>query len=276
MSNNVSAASITAISTLLNITLVTSDNNNHNTTKEEEKQPELLFLEAIKKHSTSTSCEQSSAINNNTQVPLQRNDGVQTDDGSTNNDDSEAQQLIFSNQVKMRLPAPLNILIMLSTSSTTHISSPNLQIAGIQLTRSILLSPTWWKCSKDQYSADNKNDLERMAMECCTRLINNAKPKVQSEALKTIQLYQSYLGVPQWREKLSRSICPRLLDLINELPILARRGQETECINQLSLINGYLTLNNSKEASSANCSLAVSLSGPGGLEIVQQAFGGEI
>ncbi len=150
-------------------------------------------------------------------------------------------------------------------------------MAGIQLTRSILLSSNWWKGSNsnDHHSESNKNNLEMTAIECCVRLFCNAKPDIQSEAQSTIQLFQSSLGLLQWQEKVSRILCPRLLDLINELPTIARRGRETECIDQLNLINGYLTLYNRMEDSSTHGSLAFSLSCPGCLEIVQKSFGGK-
>ncbi len=261
----VAAASITALSTLLNTTLVAS--NTHDK-EERERKPDLLFIETIKQHRNSHLIK----INN-------KNYDVRTNDEANVEDTEEAQYRLFSNQVKMRVPGPLNILIMLSTSTTTTTlsSSSVLQMAGIQLTRSILLSSNWWKGSNgsDHYSERDKNNLEMTAIECCVRLFCNAKPDIQSEAQRTIQLFQSSLGLLQWRDKVSLILCPRLLDLINELPIIARRGRETECLDQLNLINGYLTLYNRMEDSSTHGSLAFSLSCPGCLEIVQKSFGGK-
>lgn len=258
----VAAASITALSTLLNTTLVPSNKDDSVKNGEEEK-PDHLFMEAIRQHRNT---QQNTVKNKDDEV-------IKSDEMNT----EEVQYHLFSNQVKMRVPGPLHILIMFSTSTTTLLfSSTAIQLAGIQLTRSILLSSNWWKGSNDneQYSEGNKNNLEMTAIECCVRLFYNAKPNIRSEAQNTIQMFQSSLGLLQWREKVSRILCPRLIDLIHELPTIARRGRETECIDQLNLINGYVTLFNRMEDSSTNGSLAFSLSCPGCLEIVQKAFGG--
>lgn len=259
------AGSITALSTLLNTTLVPSNKDDSVKNGEEEK-PGHLFMEAIRQHRNT----QQNAVKN-------RNDEVIKSDEMNTEDTEDAQYHAFSNQVKLRVPGPLHILIMFSTSTTTTLSSSAvLQSAGIQLTRSILLSSNWWKGSNgnEQSNEGNKNNLEMTAIECCVRLFYNAKPNIRSEAQSTIHMFQSSLGLLQWREKVRRILCPRLIDLINELPIIARRGRETECIDQLNLINGYLTLYNGREDSSTSGSLAFSLSCPGCLEIVQKAFGG--
>lgn len=214
----------------------------------------------------------------------------------------EDQEQLFSKQVNERLPAPLTILLYLSTSSSSNPSSTAaIRIAGIRIIRNILLSPIlYWRKRieikparkvflQDDGILTNISPLETTALECCMRLLNDHDyPRVQTEARRTIYLYQSYLGIPQWRELLSRSMYPRLLALIEELPTVAQRvGQETECINHMNLICGYLTVgstkNNSanedaeKDSDDANqdcsSSIIVALTSPGGLEVVRNAIG---
>ena len=215
----------------------------------------------------------------------------------------EDQEQLFSKQVNERLPAPLTILLLLSTSSSSNPSSTTaIRIAGIRIIRNILLSPThYWrkrienKPARKAFVPDdgiltNISSLETTALECCMRLLNDHDyPRVQTEAKTTICLYQSYLGIPQWRELLSRSMYPRLLTLIEELPTVAQRvGQETECINHMNLICGYLTLGSTKNNSATkdaakddddanqdcSSSIIVALTCPGGFEVVRNAIGG--
>ena len=297
-SPKVAAASITTLSLLLDVTLGTPDTDRGRNVVSIERNEATLNTSDAATTEAAAATLMAAIVNAGGKTAAR----VSTSNflNKCEKDKIRPQSDVFSKEVNSRLPAPLNILLTLSTSSSNR--SPTIRRAGIRIIRTVLLSTRlgWWKNNQQSESTDGNKDsdndgaewkdsrshcgagaLERTALECCMRLLSGDNESVQSEARSTLALYQSYLGPSQWRERLSDSVCPRLLALIEELPALARRGQETECVNHMNLICGYLIMViDTPNESNRDCVLddigiAAALTGPGGSEVIRRSIGGE-
>lgn len=145
----------------------------------------------------------------------------------------------FGEEVNARLPGPLTILLGITS---VH-RSPSVRLAGVDLCRVLLVDTRdVWKVrhfaetDKDPTSVD----LETPAMECLFSLLEDNNTNVATTAMDAVQSYRNIHSALSFKRKISTKLVPRLLDLIQGLPVLARSGRESELRSQSRLIGGYL------------------------------------
>jgi hypothetical protein len=134
----------------------------------------------------------------------------------------------FLQEVNSRLPAPLILLLNLLPTA----SSPKLRQAASDLCHSILVE------TRSIWEQDETSNVLQSAIECCITLSRDKDERVVSAAKSAIQDYRRDSG----RHDVDSTIGPRVLELIEELPALARSGRETEFRGKINLISGYLML----------------------------------
>lgn len=153
--------------------------------------------------------------------------------GTTQESDSA-----FLTQVYSRLPAPLMLLLNLLPTA----SSSKLRLAASELCHSIVVE------THSVWDNDETSNVFRSAMECCIALSRDKDERVESAAKSTIADYRHDSG-NSGKQQVDNTIGPRLLELIEELPALARSGRETELRGKINLISGYLNLGESLRSS---------------------------
>ncbi len=153
--------------------------------------------------------------------------------GTTQESDSA-----FLTQVYSRLPAPLMLLLNLLPTA----SSSKLRLAASELCHSIVVE------THSVWDNDETSNVFRSAMECCIALSRDKDERVESAAKSTIADYRHDSG-NSGKPQVDNTIGPRLLELIEELPALARSGRETELRGKINLISGYLNLGESLRSS---------------------------
>ena len=65
---------------------------------------------------------------------------------------------------------------------------------------------------------------------------------LQEDCKGAILAYKDTLGEIRWNENVKEDIVPRILELIESLPIYARSGRESELTRTMELISGYVTM----------------------------------
>jgi len=144
-----------------------------------------------------------------------------------------ATETVFVEEVNKRLPAPLLVLMH-------HIAmhrSPIVRRSGAALYSSVLMQ------THAVWGEESKEKLERTAMECCLALMFDSDESVCSESESALLSYQASITNTLWREKLSSCVAPRIVELIEGLPILARGLRDNELRTQIDIICGYLQIN---------------------------------
>lgn len=141
----------------------------------------------------------------------------------------------FLQEVNSRLPAPLILLLNLLPTA----SSPKLRQASSDLCLSILVE------TRSIWEQEETSNVLQSATECCITLSRDKDERVVSAAKSTIEDYRRDSG----RHDVDSAIGPRVLELIEELPALARSGRETEFRGKINLISGYLMLGGSLRSS---------------------------
>lgn len=141
----------------------------------------------------------------------------------------------FLQEVYSRLPAVLILLLNLFPTA----SSPKLRLAAPNLCHVILVEtrPVWER--------EESSHVLQSALECCIALSRDKDERVVSLSKSTIADYQQDSG----RHEVDSSIGPRVLQLIEELPALAKSGRETELRGRINTISGYLMLGGSLRSS---------------------------
>lgn len=66
--------------------------------------------------------------------------------------------------------------------------------------------------------------------------------ELQLSSRQLLTSYKSHVGIEAWRLRLSKSIVPAILELVELLPTLAKSGRDVEVCNNLRLIDGYLLI----------------------------------
>jgi len=193
-----------------------------------------LLAAATRAGATTASTSSPSVDNDDTSSPLKRSTTLSP----------------FLEEVNVRLPVPLKALLGVCT---VH-RSASIKRAGICLCTALLVDTRdVWSSKKapamgensegggdDKRINANEVDLERAALECCLSLLGDNDPKVASEATGAIKSYRKMHSGQSWKETTGTKIVPRLLDLTQGLPTLARSGRDSELRCQIRLVAGYL------------------------------------
>lgn len=138
----------------------------------------------------------------------------------------------FLKEVHTRLPGPLILLLNLFPTA----SSPTLRRSAPELCHAILVETrnVWEQQQEDETPCN----VMQTAIECCIAQSRDKDERVASAARNTMADYRQGSG----RHDIDNSIGPRVLQLIQDLPALARSGRETELRGRINVISGYLLL----------------------------------
>lgn len=100
-----------------------------------------------------------------------------------------------------------------------------------------------------------------------------------------VTAYKSFIGFEPWRLRLSKSVAPRILELIEVLPVFAKSGRDSEICSHLRLINGYLFVSfrdMKNEFDTDECfqnkrksDIGPALGCPEAINLMKKSFGGE-
>ena len=147
---------------------------------------------------------------------------------------SEIQDLEFKNEVNARLPGPLSVLLSLISADW----SLSVKKRGLVLCHVILVE------TQSMWTESTANTLEKKALEYCLTNLNDDEideclPKYSCRVLHE---YKSQLGTVEWKKRLSQTVVPTILNLLEMLPILAKSGRDMEVRNNLRIIDGYLLI----------------------------------
>jgi len=145
---------------------------------------------------------------------------------------SSEQANTFKNEVNKRLPGPLSVLFSMIPANKSRL----VRRSGLNLCRVILIDS--WFIWQD----NNAEVLGRKAFEYCLTLLggDNDDVELQRCSRQLLSSYKSYIGIDSWRLRLSKSIVPTIIELLEMLPLFARSGRDLEVCTNLRLINGYL------------------------------------
>eukprot|EP00978_Attheya_sp_CCMP212_P010097 scaffold24247_cov54-Attheya_sp.AAC.7 len=146
-------------------------------------------------------------------------------------DDEDLEHSAFLEQVNQRLPAPLSILMHLVVSN----KSPSVRSSGCALCRSVLID------ARSSWTRSNVTKLSDSSTECCLGLLWDDNEKVAESAHGVLCDYSTSLEDGQ-HAAVGNTIVTRLVDIIEELPVLARSGREVELRSKMRLVTGYLSL----------------------------------
>jgi hypothetical protein len=153
----------------------------------------------------------------------------------------------FLLQAKERLPAPLTVLVNLLTSAR----SPAVRKQATGLFRTILVDTrACWVGTADNFML--------AAMEACLVLSNDRDDDIASTASAVLK---NYLMSSDSNQDINVLVLPRILSLIEELPILAQRLKEAELRTKLTLLSGYLSMNTISKVASKKLRTSL-VSGP--------------
>jgi hypothetical protein len=153
----------------------------------------------------------------------------------------------FLVQAKQRLPAPLTVLVNILTSAR----SPAVRKQATGLFRTILVDTrTCWVGTADAFML--------AAMEACLVLSNDRDDDISSAARAVLK---DYLMSSDSNQDINVLVLPRILTLIEELPILAQRLKEAVLRTKLTLLSGYLSMNTTSKVASKKLRTSL-VSGP--------------
>ena len=128
----------------------------------------------------------------------------------------------FIKECHNRLPKPLTALIIMSTSST----STEVRISVLVLCRALLMETSIW----------NDSNLETQALECCIILRNDTDNDVRIIANEVLGAFKT---CDHWNDS---EFVFTALDIMSDLPILARSQRHTELCSKVRIAQGYLEL----------------------------------
>jgi hypothetical protein len=153
----------------------------------------------------------------------------------------------FLVQAKQRLPAPLTVLVNLLMSAR----SPAVRKQATGLFRTVLVDTrACWVCTADAFMSS--------AMEACLVLSNDRDDDISSAARAALK---DYLISSDSNQDINVLVLPRILTLIEELPILAQRLKDAELRTKLTLLSGYLSMNTTSKVASKKLRTSL-VSGP--------------
>lgn len=153
----------------------------------------------------------------------------------------------FLVQAKQRLPAPLTVLVNLLRSAR----SPAVRKQATGLFRTILVDTrACWVGTADAFMLT--------AMEACLVLSNDRDDDISSAARAVLK---DYLISSDSNQDINVLVLPRILTLIEELPILAQRLKDAELRTKLTLLSGYLSMNTTSKVASKKLRTSL-VSGP--------------
>ena len=109
--------------------------------------------------------------------------------------------------------------------------------------------------------------------------------ELQRCSRKLLSSYKAHIGVDSWRLRLSKSIVPTIMELVEMLPLFARSGRDLEVCTNLRLINGYLLVSfrdMDNEFDLKECiekrrksNISSALSCQEAMRVMKKSFGGE-
>ena len=142
----------------------------------------------------------------------------------------------FVAQARQRLPAPLMVLVNLLTTAR----SPAVRRQATSFFQTILRDTR--ACL-----ADASDDLMQATMEAC--LVFSRDPDNDTAALAQAVL-SAYLNASESGQDINELVLPRILAMMEELPILAQCLKETELRTKQTLLSAYLSINSMSKAAS--------------------------
>jgi hypothetical protein len=116
-------------------------------------------------------------------------------------------------------------------------------------------APASGSTSIDNTSATDVENLERISLESCLSLLHDDASKVRQSAQDTLDQYFTYPSSKSGSATTLTqhiSIAPHIVNLIEKLLATARSGREDDCLKQIAVIRGYLSLTTSLDSGHDN------------------------
>jgi hypothetical protein len=202
----------------------------------------------------------------------------------------------FQNEVNTRLPGPLSILLGMIPANQSRL----VRKSGLFLCRVVLIDTMqiWHEDIKEalvrkafEYclvllSDDNRESF--LLLKCTWYLQNNSlisvnlpTAELQQCSRQLLSTFRSIIGDASWRRRLSKSIVPTILELVEMLPVLAKSGKDIEVYNNLRLINGYMSVsfknlecNEQDSQGTIKSDIGSALSCPEAVDTIRRSFAG--